>query len=157
MRSELLATLFVVSTVAAPPARAQNAAECSTPREACALLHTFLTAFNQRNWAAFRATLADDITVIVDSPALPERRDGRAAAEEVFLRIFPPAGQQPTRLPPPLRPVNLLAQDFGDVVVVSFQLAAPDGVGRRTLVLHKTAAGWRVAHIHGSSVALPAR
>jgi len=156
MRRPLLALLLAVSTLTARPVQGQDAPECATPREACAFLHTFLTALNERNWTAFRATLADDITVILDSPAIPERRDGRAAAEEAFLRIFPAPGEHPAQLPPPLKPLHLLAQDFGDVVVVSFELAAPNGVGRRTLVLHKTASGWRVAHIHGSSVVVPA-
>ena len=157
MRAKVLVGLLVVSTVAAFPVRAQSAVQCMTPPEACAFLNTFLSALNQRNWPAFRATLADDISVVFDSPALPGRRDGRAAVEEAFARIFPSPDQPATQLPPPVQPENLLVQDFGDVVIISFQLTGPDSVSRRTLVFHRSPIGWRVVHIHGSSVARPAR
>ena len=157
MRSKVLVGLLVVSTAAASPVRAQSAAQCTTPPEACAFLVTFLAALNQRNWPAFRATLADDISVVFDSPALPGRRDGRAAVEEAFSRIFPPPDQPATQLPPPVQPENLLVQDYGDVAIISFQLTGPDGVARRTLVFHRSSIGWRVVHIHGSSVTRPVR
>ena len=46
---------------------------------------------------------------------------------------------------------------FGDVVVVSFQLAGTEAIGRRTLVLHRSASGWKVVHIHGSSSSAPSK
>jgi hypothetical protein len=54
-------------------------------------------------------------------------------------------------LPPPLVPEDLLAQDLGDAVVISFIARGPGVLARRTVILHRTAAGWRVAHIHASS------
>ena len=103
---------------------------------------------------AFRATLADDITVMFDSAMLPERQDGIVAVGKAFSRVFPPAGSRPSQLPPPLQPENLLVQDLGDVVIVSFHLRAPKEVARRTVVMQRTAAGWRVVHIDASSFEL---
>ena len=143
----------LLAALLAAPVRAQGANRCVTPREACAFFDGYLDAFNRRDWNAFRATLSDDITVMFDRPAPPERRDARVAVEEFFRRVFPPPGAPPGALPPPVKPDRLLAQDFGDVVVVSFHIQDPDDVGRRTVVLHRGAGGWRVVHIHGSSSA----
>jgi len=154
MRVLLLAVLPLL-VAAGPPL--QQATGCEAPRDACAFFDHYLSALNQRDWDAFRATFDDRITVMFDRPGPPERRDGRAAVEELFRRIFPPAGERPTQLPPAIRPDHLLAQDLGDVVVVSFHIRSVDEIARRTVVLHRTAKGWRVVHIHGSSVDVPAR
>lgn len=146
----MIAILIVTALLGTAPAPAQSATGCLTPREACAFFDAYLDAFNRRDWEAFRATFDDGITVMFDTPAPPERRDGRAAVEEFFLRVFPAPGQS-RPLPAPLRPENLLAQDLGDVVVVSFHMRASDDVARRTVVLRKTPSGWRVVHIHASS------
>lgn len=136
---------------AASPVRAQSPSECQAPRDACALFDRFFGAFNSRDWDAFRVTLSDDVSAMLDAPDHPERLDGRAAVEEFFHRVFPPTGSQPRRVPPPVHPDSLLVQDLGDAVVVSFHLRYPDTIARRTIVLHKTPLGWRVVHIHGSS------
>ena len=154
MRRLLIAALIFLAIPVASPVAAQGATRCVTPTEACAFFDTYLAAFNQRDWNAFRATLADDITVMFDSPMLSERQDGIVAVGKAFSRVFPPAGSRPSQLPPPLQPENLLAQDFGDVVIVSFHLRAPKEVARRTVVLHRTTAGWRVVHIDASSFEL---
>jgi ketosteroid isomerase-like protein len=135
------------------PVSSSSSGACSPGIEACATFEEFLAAFIRRDWDAFRATFADDITVMFDSDARPERRDGRAAVEEMFRFVFPPAGSQ-AELPPPIEPDNLRFQDLGDSAVISFHVRSPDEIGRRTIVLHKTATGWRVVHIHGSSFAL---
>ncbi len=124
---------------------------CASPADACRFFDAYLEAFNARDWNAFRATLADDVTVMFDDPAPAQRFDGRAAVEEMFSRVFPPAGTRPKQLPPPLRPTHLRAQDLGDTVVVSFELPDGDGIARRTVVLHRTEGAWRVVHIHASS------
>lgn len=157
MRRLPIAAVIFLALSAASPVAAQNPTRCITPRDACAFFDGYLSAFNRRDWDAFRATLADDITVMFDSPTATERRDGRVAVEEAFRQVFPPPGREPGQLPPPLRPENLLAQDFGDFVVVSFHLRAPEEVARRTVMLHRSAAGWRVVHIHASSFGLSSR
>ena len=156
MRFLPLAMFALLAGSAASPLPAQSATGCVTPRDACAFFDAYLSAFNRRDWDAFRATFDDSITVMFDRPAPPDRRDGRVAVEDFFRRVFPPPGQ-PSQLPPPVRPDHLLAQDLGDVVIVSFHILAPGELARRTVVLHKTPVGWRVVHIHASSSDLAAR
>lgn len=121
----------------------------------CELVARFLAGFNSRDFEAFRRTFADEITFFVDRPYPPLRVDGRAAAEAVFASGFaaysPPPGGAAPPLPPPLVPVNLHVQAFGDVAVVSFVVQRPNEVARRTLVVHRDQVGWRVVHIHASS------
>jgi len=156
MRTAATVALVLLIAAPAPPSNAQSPTGCNTPQDACALFDRFLGAFNRRDWDAFRVTLADDVTAMLDSPDHPERLDGRAAVEEFFHRIFPPAGSQPRQPSRPVLPDKLLVQDLGDAVIISFHIRFPDAIARRTLVLRRTTLGWRVAHIHGSSFDLPA-
>ena len=144
------------SAVRAPHAGAARQVQaCSGPAGVCELVTRFLDAFNARDFDAFRSTFADDITFFVDRPFPPQRLDGRLAAEGVFRAGFgafnPPAGGVVPPLPPPLIPIDLRVQAFGDVAVVSFVVRRPTEVARRTLVLHHGPVGWRVIHIHASS------
>ncbi len=143
--------LLVLVLVAPSPLAAQHGSGCTVPREACRFFDAYLAAFNRRDWAAFSGTLDSTITVMFDRPASPLRRDGKAAVEEMFRRVFPPEGQQPIQLPKPIVPDALLAQDFGDVVVISFHIRSANELARRTVVLHRGRAGWSVVHIHASS------
>jgi ketosteroid isomerase-like protein len=149
-------TMFAVIALAlwlgTAPLPAQSGTLCTTPRDACEFFDAYLAAFNRRDWEAFRATFADDITVMFDGSAVAERRDGRAAVEEAFRRVFPKPGAEPPEPPSPLQPANLRVQDLGEVVIISFHLRAPAGVSRRTVVLQRRAGGWRVVHIHASSL-----
>ena len=145
----LVMSLSIVGPAAALPS-AQSGTGCVTPRDACAFFDGYLEAFNRRDWDVFRATLDDSITVMFDRPASPDRRDGRAAVEEMFRRVFPRPGESGP-LPPPVRPEQLRVQDLGGVVIVSFHFRTPGEVARRTVVLHRASSGWRVVHIHASS------
>jgi ketosteroid isomerase-like protein len=128
---------------------------CNGPTGVCELVNRFLDAFNARDFETFRSTFADDITFFVDRPFPPQRLNGRIAAEAVFKQGFaafhPPAGGVVPPLPPPLVPIDLQVQAFGDVAVVSFVVRRPTEVARRTLVLYRGPVGWRVVHIHASS------
>ena len=134
---------------------AQAPSDCSTPRDACAFFAKFVSAFNRRDWPAFQATLAPDVSAIFDRPGPPTRQDGHVAVEAVFRLIFPDAPVSGAAPPSQIVPLQLRTQDFGDVVIASFQLAGTTAMGRRTLVFHRAAAGWQVVHIHGSSSTAP--
>jgi hypothetical protein len=153
MRLSLIVAALASLLWAGSAAVAQSA--CRVPAEACVFVDGFLTALNQRDWAAFRLALDASISVFLEEPAPPERFDGRAPAERLFARIFPPPEGPRPPLPPPIVPLHLRARDFGDIVIVSFEIARPNTTARRTLVLHRTAAGWRIVHIHGSARAAP--
>ena len=147
MRAGILLVLLLVT----PSSSDQQGSGCTVPRDACHFFDEYLAAFNRRDWAAFSATFDSTITVMFDRPAPPLRRDGRPAVEQMFRRVFPPPGQQPTRLPPPIVPEALLAQDFGDVVVISFHIRSEEQLARRTVVVRRGQTGWHVVHIHASS------
>jgi SnoaL-like domain len=131
--------------------QAQEPTTCGEPRDACAFFDTFVSAFNRRDWPAFQATLDPDVSTIFDRPGPPRRQDGHVAVESIFRLIFPDAPLAAGTVPFQIHPQQLRAQAFGDVVVISFHLPDAGAVGRRTLVLHRTPAGWKVVHIHGSS------
>lgn len=128
---------------------------CNGPEPVCALLRTFLTAFNARDFDAFRQTFADDISFFVDRPYPPRRLDGRAAAEAVFAGGFAPYGAAASDpkppLPTPLIPSHLRVQAFGDVAIITFEVVRPAELARRTLVARREAGEWRIVHIHASS------
>lgn len=129
--------------------------DCTAKQEICAFLKTYFAAFNSRDWDAFRNTFDDNITVMFDRPGPPERRNGRAAVEELFRRIFPSTPPVAGALPPPLIPEDLLIQDLGDSAVISFHMRSTGDFSRRTLVLQKANDRWRVVHIHASSRDIP--
>lgn len=152
----VLAMTCVTSLGATAHAQAASAtAACDAPRDLCDFFDRYLKAFNTRDFDAFSATFADDITFFVDRPFPPERVDGRTAVEAIFRPGFAPfrsgASTAAPPLPPPLVPVNLRMQVIGDVAVISFVVHNPMEVARRTLVAHKGPDGWRIVHIHGSS------
>jgi hypothetical protein len=149
-------TIAILALIAVPPAlAAQTPGPCTHPVEACTAFSTFLDALNRRDWAGFQATLDDSISVIVDAADFAERRDYRAGTEEVFRRIFPAIPPAAGTLPAVVQPEGLRVQEFGEVVIFTFHLRNPGRIGRRTVVLHRGPAGWRVVHIHGSSEPLP--
>lgn len=156
--------------IVAPPLRAQgtrvasstqhatvlaNAEPCEGPDGVCALLQRFLTAFNARDFDAFRRTFADDISFFVDRPYPPRRLDGRAAAEGVFAGGFAPYGAGATGpkppLPTPLVPSHLRVQAFVDLAIITFEVVRPTELARRTLVVRREGGEWRIVHIHASS------
>ena len=139
-----------------PVARGRDSMEpCEGPAPVCALLSRFVSAFNARDFEAFRQTFADDISFFVDRPFPPARLDGRAAAERVFAAGFAPyaprAREPKPPLPPPLIPSHLRVQAFGDVAIITFEVSRPSEVARRTLVAQLQGSDWRIVHIHASS------
>ncbi len=149
------ALLAFVTLVGVSALGAQSAGACTEPRDACAFLATFISAFNRRDWPAFQATLDPEVTVIFDRPGPPLRQDGHEAVEAVFRLIFPSTPAVAGTPLSQIRPQQLRVQDFGDVVVVSFHLPDATSIGRRTLVLRRSAGRWKVVHIHGSSSGSP--
>ena len=105
---------------------AQQRVDCSGRPEVCAFFQHFVTVFNERDWNQFRACLADDITIIFDSPASPERNNGRGAVEKMFRPLFPDSGVAPRENRFPIKPENVLLQDLGQVVVISFHLRSEE-------------------------------
>lgn len=122
-------------------------------------LAKFIHAFDNLNWEQFRSAFDDNATVFF--PGLfTERAEGRAALDrdfKVFFQRIRTASGKKTAPYLDLRPKLLKIQVFNDVAVVTFHLEGRPGLlGRRTIVLLKTSAGWKIVHIHASEIAVPA-
>jgi ketosteroid isomerase-like protein len=119
-------------------------------------LANFVQAFDNLDWDAFRNFFADHATVFYPR-AFPERADGRAEFERTFRKVFEQIRGGQTKAPyMDIQPRNLRIQIAGDAAVVTFHLDDRTGfVNRRTLILQKFAAGWKIIHLHASEVSIP--
>ena len=121
-------------------------------------LAKFIVAFDNLDWEQFRSFFADDATVFYPR-AVAERAAGRPALEANFKKVFD--GIRGTQSHPPymhIEPRDLQLQMFGDIAVVTFHLDdRPGMLNRRTIVLQKTASGWKIVHLHASEVAVSSR
>ena len=89
------------------------------------------------------------------SAAAPTGRiQGRSQIEQTFRAIYekypPRAGSLA-----PIRPQDLLAEQFADVAVVTFHLGDETARQRRTIVLRRIGSEWKIVHLHGSASATP--
>lgn len=116
--------------------------DCDTVEQALA---TFIAAFNDLDRARMETCFLDDAPVFF--PWGGHRRVGFWADQFDAWRI--------ERTGPPylnIQPADLQIQRFEDAAVVTFHLEHdPDSLARRTLVLCRTAAGWKIAHLHAST------
>ena len=117
-----------------------------------AALAEFVAAFNDLDWERFRACFAPEATVFFPARPFP---NGRATGWDEVAAGFAPffAALRETAPGPPyqqIAPRDLLIQPLGDAAVATFHLPRDTALGRRTLVLRKTAAGWKIAHLHAS-------
>jgi len=130
----------------------------SPEMEVRASLVHFIHSFENLDWEDFRTAFDDNATVFYPR-AFPERATGRAEFEKTFKIVFEQIRAGKTA--PPymhIEPRDLAIQMLGDTALATFHLDDRAGfVNRRTVVLHKTAAGWRIVHLHASEVAQPAR
>jgi ketosteroid isomerase-like protein len=119
-------------------------------------LTEFLTAFENLDWDAFRASFDDQVTVFFPTPEPPQRFDGRAAVEAHFQEVFKairsasPSGPPFQRLDPEDLRIEALS---ADTALASFHLRNNQRIARRTIVFKRTARGWRIAHLHASNIA----
>lgn len=105
------------------------------------------------------ASTFDADAVVFQPLGPPQRFNGLPEISAAFHALFDDGraeGQTQTVTP---RRKNL--QMFGDTAVLTFELGgempgspnpATGRLGRRTVVLHRFADGWRIVHLHGSNV-----
>ena len=87
----------------------------------------------------------------------PERANGRAEFEKTFKTVFEQIRVGRTAVPyMDIQPRALKIQLFGSVAIATFHLDDRVGfVNRRTIVLRKTRADWKIVHLHASEVPVP--
>ncbi len=122
----------------------------SEVREALA---KFVYAFDNLDWEAF--CLAFDHNATVFCPrAFPEPANGRAEFEKTFKVVFQQIRGGKTAAPHmDIQPKDMKVQMFGNCAIATLHLDDRPGLlGRRTIVLTKTKAGWKIVHLHASEV-----
>lgn len=115
----------------------------------------FLKSFEDLDLDAFMDCFAPDATVFFPPPEPPDRFDGKEAIREHFAQVFSSirkssdATKPPYhRLPPKRLTITLLSKN---AALVTFELENTERIARRTLVLARSANGWRIEHLHASN------
>ena len=152
MRTRLIFTVGLALTLLRLPVYGQPTSET----EVRATLSSFIQAFDNLDWDAFRMAFDDNATVFYPR-AFPQRANGRAEYEQTFKKVFEQIRGSKTRPPyMDIQPRELKIQMFGDVAIATFHLDdRPGFLNRRTIVLKKTPAGWKIVHLHASEVGVP--
>jgi ketosteroid isomerase-like protein len=146
----LVSTLVMLLVLVTPAAksRAQSATD-----EVERTVTAFLQLFANRNVQGFIDYFVEDATFFMPSSATgasPIRFEGKASIAREFESLYQRVGLQGQTAGRTINPQNLLVQRYGDVAVVTFHLGTEAARGRRTLVMLRTAAGWKIAHVHAS-------
>jgi ketosteroid isomerase-like protein len=144
----LLTALISISLVAqTKPTTAES--------EVRAALARFIHAFDNLDWKTFRLAFDDDATVFYPR-VYPARANGRSEFEKSFKQVFEQIRNGQMAAPyMDIQPKDLHLQLLGNVAIVTFHLDDRAGfLNRRTIVLNKTMAGWKIVHLHASEVSL---
>ena len=156
-RRSLAGVLLLAAMMIAQSSVAQDKAQASPAATTIELaLSSFLAAFNNLDWQAFRVCFSDNATVF--HPAAPnvKRIDSPDQFEKAWLGVFERIRKTSGRSAPPymnLQPQGLLTARLSeDVALVTFHLVDGATVSRRTLVFKKYPDGWKIVHLHASNI-----
>jgi len=92
------------------------------------------------------------------NPNIPEaaslhRLDGRVEVENSFRKVFAASRVASDAAGPHIVPERTRVQQFGDTAVATFEFQRHGAsFGRRSIVLSRRAAGWKIVHIHASNI-----
>jgi ketosteroid isomerase-like protein len=146
-----IASVAMVACVV-PPAAAADTPPAGAAQGADQAVTAFLEAFDSVDTDRFNAFFADDATMFFPSGPFPQARvEGKAAITAAFGQLFSRARERGVaRLG--LRPLDVQVQTHGDFAVASFHLRGNGNIGRRSIVMRRDAAGWRIVHFHASAL-----
>jgi ketosteroid isomerase-like protein len=158
VRSALVVMLLLVSVAGASPSEDAETGIAET-------IEGFMSALNNADVEALVATFTEDATAFLPLASNPTRVGGHTGLREVFGPFFSHLRQRGGE--PPfmhLAPHELKIQYGGDLAVATFHLSpipegeldAPLSFSRRTLILVRTADGWKILHLHASQIVVPA-
>lgn len=158
LRFRLLGALL--STVLIPVAISTTAASTQSHPEGEQQVRKatdqFLHAFENLDLPRFVQCFSEDATVFFPIPEPPLRFDGRQAIQSQFQQVFAAIRQHSESSTPPfhhLVPEHLQIQLLDDTTaLVTFQMAHPERVARRTLIFQKRGESWLIVHLHASNV-----
>ena len=133
----------------------------ATEAEVREALGVFLDAFEQGDVDAMRDAFADDAVTFPRAIMAPRSETPIHVDRYRRVRgIDPQMVELVTRLresgekPPLLRiePRDLDIRLSGDMALVTFHLVGAESIGRRSFVLVRRDAGWKILHLHASTV-----
>jgi ketosteroid isomerase-like protein len=153
MRTSIAAiALAATLACAVSPAAAAQTPPAAAAQSADQAVAAFLEAFDSVDTDRFNAFFADDATMFFPNGPFPQARvDGKAAIAAAFAPLFSRARERGVaRLG--LRPLDVQVQNLGDFAVASFHLRGNGNIGRRSIVMRRGAAGWRIVHFHASAL-----
>jgi ketosteroid isomerase-like protein len=117
-----------------------------------ALLADFLRAFSRLDLDAMLACFAPEATAFFPIEHERTRMEGREAIATAFAAVL--ARVRATGATSiAVEAEGLVVQQSGDTAVATFHLGG-EHLGRRTVVLHRGAEGWRIVHLHASNAPL---
>jgi hypothetical protein len=122
-------------------------------------LARFVTAFENLDWTTFRDCFSANPTMF--HPASPNLRrvDSPIEFDNAWHGVFNRIKRNSGRTSAPYMKLN--SQDVRierltpDVALVTFHLADPGIIGRRSLVFQKIDGNWKIVHIHASNLPAP--
>lgn len=124
---------------------------CATARDVRPeeTIDAFITALDQGDPQIAQLFTAD-ATVFFPMNDRPLRANGREEIAAAFGSLFAMPGYQKGRGLP--KPEELRVERVGEVALVTFQTTNPNVTSRRTFVLQRDGARWRIVHLHGSNI-----
>lgn len=157
MRRFILAVPLAAAALAAAsctPASEPARAPVSMP--ASQAVAAFLESFVAMDAPRFDAFFSEDATMFFpDGPFPKERVAGKSAIVAAFGNLFDMARSRGVaRLS--IQPMDLQVQDLGDFAIATFHLRGNGNLGRRSILMRREPAGWRIVHFHASSLEAPA-
>jgi hypothetical protein len=152
-----VACMFVLIGMAAAPRSCWGQ---ERPRQTVEqALSSFLIAFDNLDWPAFRACFNDRPTMFHPSPPNIRRVDTPEEFDTAWHLVFKRIRKNSGRTSPPymkLSPMDLRVDPLADnVSLVTFHLIDGGTLSRRTLIFRHYEDGWKIVHIHASNLPLP--
>lgn len=133
-----------------------------TPGGPEAVVRELTRAIDHFDLDAFVASFADEITMFYPIPSIAGRVDGLEALAATQKRVFESLAARfaaEGRPGPPyfgLEPADLEVQPLGETAaVVTWHVDRGEQLGRRTAVLERTRAGWKIVSYHASNLPKP--
>jgi ketosteroid isomerase-like protein len=112
-------------------------------------VEAFLAAFAVLDLDGMMAQFAADASAFFPVEYTLERREGNAAIRDGFAGVIARARARGLEwLPLPVADVR--ADEWGDAALVTAHLR-DERLGRRTFVLRRDGAAWRIVHLHASN------
>jgi ketosteroid isomerase-like protein len=110
-------------------------------------LTELVSALNNLDRERLEACFAEDATVFLPWGGRRKPTIWNERFDEMRATLPGPPYQD-------IQPRDVRVDMLGSVALVTFHLPQPDISGRRTLVLKSTSAGWKIMHLHASTLPL---